>query len=241
MQYGGRCARWGRVIGMAALLAGAASTAPGNVSLDVVTWSSGDTLGWMSQDGTASLVTAPDSGGNPDGYLAMTFSPSDPPQVQTDHLVNTGERYVGNLSAVGVSALNFDFMGQALGLQYVYFVGGGSTWEHLLDVTTASWQSYSVSLTDSAEWLQTDGTASFEAALADVNLVGFALTFSDAGSPFSYGVDNWQYQGFGGEVGAVPEPETLLFGVTLLATAGLLVGRRIGRVTTWIRPKPDKL
>ena len=88
---------------------------------------------------------------------------------------------MGDFVSAGVTGLNFDFMGQQGGLQYVYFQGGGSMWEELLNVTSPSWQSYSVGFTDPSQWTKTAGSASFETALADVTLVGFDTTFMDTG------------------------------------------------------------
>ena len=225
-----------------AMLAGAlgVATAWGDVSFDKVTWSTGDTLGWVNTDGQAVSVTAPASGGNAGGYLSETFGPTDPPVPQTDHLVNIGAGYVGDFVSAGVAGLTFDFLGQPGGVQYVYFQGGGSTWEALLNVTSGAWQSYNMSFTDPAQWTKTSGGASFETALADVTLVGFDTTFMDTGAPFQYGLDNWQYQQQSENSGAVPEPETVSFALTLLATAGLLFGRRVWRGVQWIHPLPGK-
>ena len=227
MQGMGRSARVG--VAMLAWLV-VEATAWGNVSFDTVTWGSGnDTLGWMNTDGQAVSVTAPTSGGNLGGYLSETFAPTQPPVPQTDHLVNTGAGYVGDFVNAGVAGVNFDFMGQPLGLQYVYFQGGGSTWEQLLTVNSSSWQSYNVSFTSPGQWTETAGAESFAQALADVTLVGFETTYQDTGVPFSYGVDNWQYQQSGPTGSEVPEPETLSMGLVLLVSVWVMFRSRIGR------------
>ena len=234
-QCGFRGARWAPVF----LVVAMASTVMGNVSFDKVTWGNGgDTLGWASQGGVAASVTAPAEGEN--GYLSMNFNPTDPmPMVQSDRLATSGGGYTG--SYAGVSGATFDFRGQAGAPQWIFFEGGASTWEQLLTGAAPSWQPYSVSFVTDSGWSRVGSSSeSFAQALADVKLIGFETTFIDSGSPFAYGVDNWQFTP-SSFADAVPEPDSVLMMVALLLSLGVMFGKPFLRRFPCFHPAPKQL
>ena len=196
-----------------------------SISFDAVTWGNGgDTLGWHSTGGVAT-VTSPALGGNPDGYVNAHFAVGAPPGPTTDAIVSTNEGYIGNYAGYNGLTLRFDYLGYSEMAQSLFFTstaGGGSTWAYNLTVPAHNWTGYQVSFANPSGWTRLSGASDFATALTQVDMIGLTILNSQSLTTFDYGLDNWQYfQGY------VPEPGSLALGLTGLLSVGMTFRRSL--------------
>jgi len=191
------------------------------ISFNPITWGDGvDTLSWEQRDTVATSVSAPATGGEGDnkGYLSMVFEPT-VPFPEEDAMVTSFADWTGNFIDEQVGSLSFDFMGYPSSLlQSVYFestAGGGSTWiSDSFESLAHTWESESVSFISDSDWNLATGGGSFASALTEVSEIGVMVRLpGDDVGPFSFGLDNWDY-----DLGsfAVPEPGTIIMSLTAL-------------------------
>ena len=195
----------------------------GDISFDQVTWNS-STLGWYNTEGVATSVD------NPGGWLRMYFAVDQNPVIESDRLVNDGAGYTGDYTAYKNFHVRFQFLGYPSSAQSMILrsaVDGGSLWAYDLNVISHGWESKVVKFSSETGWSRISGSGSFASALTQIDMIGFAVEHLNLDSSFEYGLDNWQYDYF------IPEPGAVsMFITALLSIAVTFRGQIRGRLVS---------
>ena len=189
-------------------------------------WDTG-THGWTNQYGWTNLERQ-ESGGNPDGWLQITFPETSEPEVDEDEWYDIAYTPASNLLAGGWSTgmvVCFDFWAEdsppdALQIQWSSTTNS-DVWGFVLTppASTGVWTEYSASLNDWSDWDYPGATEDqFLADLASVDWIGVYIWRENASQEI-YGIDMFQL--------AIPEPGEWLFaGSALLACWNALRRKR---------------
>lgn len=187
----------------------------------------GNVAGWYS-DNSVGNVSAPLSGGNPNGYIDMSFPGSAFPSVENDILRNDDANFTGDYAQHSDLWATFDFLGYDSSAQALLVrspQGGTTVWSHDIVSSSHAWESEAINLRDSSGWTRIMGSADFDTAMGDVDSIGISVEHLNFGSPYSYGIDNWQYHDY--DINVIPEPSTIVLGLTaVLMGAGVRFRRQ---------------
>lgn len=164
------------------------------------------------------------TGGNPDGYMQITFNYSGPPVLLNPTISNTTDAYTGDYTIA--EAISFDFIAldvaPTAGSAVFLVTSTGGTWTSAfsyLGSQVGTWVNYVIPLT-AAYW--SGGIGDFETAIGPNTVTAAGLDLGGGlvdGARF--GIDNWQY--------TIPEPRTYF----------MLAAALLGLATTFRRPIQD--
>jgi len=162
------------------------------------------------------------------GYIQTAATTVGDPGIHQDSAIAnsgaSGGLLAGNQNYLG-SAVSFDFYGaQALasGLQlYFASAGSGRTWTHGVESLGAGWNDgQTVAMAWSSGW--TGGTeGQFNTDIADVDEIGFIVTYLDETAGQVWGWDNFR------KGTSVPEPGTYAMLGVALASLGITFRRKL--------------
>jgi hypothetical protein len=203
------------------LVAGTAAWASGAIILNSPrTFTAAGVDGWAADTVT---LDNPLAGGNPGGFLEITFPYGGPPSPLGPAISNTTSVYTGDYSGlVAGGAIRFDFYAGSqpptANPAILLHTSDGDTWSYAFTYTlgqVGTWVTYSVPLSG-AGWT---GGSGFVTDIQNVTWVGLDLEGNaGVGGTQIFGLDNWTY--------VIPEPGTLY-----MLTAALL-----GLTLTFRRP-----
>lgn len=178
-----------------------------------------DLAGWTATGGGS--VAHQSSGGNPGGFLRMTFAAPAPPPgdlYAREALVvagagASGNQFFGNFSALyGTMMVRFDFrpVSELPDELYLDFLGNGDLWSYIIDTATltpGAWNTIMVPLDYDAGWM----TSGSDTELAFVSSVGSITEWAFyirqyTQTTASYDVDNFTLLSFSASIGTQVVP-----------------------------------
>ena len=221
-----------RLAGLAAACLMLATAAP--VSANIIaqhTWDNGPSLlGWQSEFGDVMLEVEA-AGGNPNGWLEITFPETTAPEILEDEWVDivrvdADDLFAGNWTPT--MFLEFDFYAATRlpqDLQFQFHSTNSNVWGYNIanQVTqTQVWTTVQVSLGYSAGWGPLPGfddtEEQFLADLSAIDWIGVYIFREDAGVEV-YGIDNFRL--------LVPEPGEVAMLAAVLLAFGWVYRRRL--------------